>query len=144
MKYLCLICAETVMEQMTAADAEKHFEEYSEFTEAIRKNGHYLGCNRLQPPHAAITVRVRNGKVTITDGPFVETKEQLGGYYLIKARDLNEAIQIASRIPGAWIGCVEVRPIAEDERTLQALGFVDQDTRHSTMDVGKSNPTTKP
>ena len=125
MKYLCLICAETVMEQMTEAVAEKHFEEYTEFTEAIKESGHYLGCNRLLPPKAAITVRVRNGKVTTTDEPFVETKEQLGGYFLIKARDLNEAIQVASRIPGARIGCVEVRPIAEDEQTLLALGFVD-------------------
>jgi hypothetical protein len=59
-----------------------------------------------------------------TDGPYVETKEQLGGYYLIEARDLNEAIQVASRIPGAKIGCVEVRPVAEDKRTLEALGFI--------------------
>ena len=127
MKYLCLICAETVMEQMTEAAAEEHFEEYAEFTEAIRASGHYLGCNRLLPPHSAITVRVRNGKVTTTDGPYVETKEQLGGYYLIEARDLNEAIRVASRIPGARIGCVEVRPIAEDERTLKALGLADPD-----------------
>lgn len=125
MKYLCLICAETVMEQMTKAAAEQHYEEYSEFTKAIRESGHFVGCNRLQPPDAAITVRVRKGKVTTTDGPFVETKEQLGGYYVIEAKDLNEAIQIASRIPGARIGCVEVRPIAEDDRTLRALGFGD-------------------
>ncbi len=123
MKYLCLICAETVMERMTDTAAQKHFEEYTEFTEAIRASGHYLGCNRLKPPEAAITIRMRNGKITVTDGPFVETKEQLGGYYLIEARDLNEAIQVASRIPGARIGCVEVRPVAEDERTLKALGF---------------------
>jgi hypothetical protein len=116
-----------VMEQMTEAAAEKHFEAYSEFTKAIRESGHYLGCNRLQPPQAAITVRVRKSKVTATDGPFAETKEQLGGYYLIEARDLNEAIQVASRIPGARIGCVEVRPVAEDERTLRALGFIDTD-----------------
>ncbi|MGH8469550.1 MAG: YciI family protein [Gammaproteobacteria bacterium] len=127
MKYLCLICAETVMEQMTEADAEKHFEEYSEFTKAIRKSGHFVDCNRLLPPQAATTVRVRKGKVSTTDGPYVETKEQLGGYYLIEARDLNEAIQVASRIPGAWIGCVEVRPIAEDEQTLRALGFAAPD-----------------
>ena len=125
MKYFCLICAETVMEQMTAADAEQHYEEYAEFTEAIKKSGHYLGCNRLQPPNAAITVRMRKGKVATTDGPFAETKEQFGGYYLIEAKDLNEAIQVASRIPGARIGCVEVRPVAEDERTLRALGFAD-------------------
>lgn len=128
MQYLCLICAETVMEQMSEATAEKHFEEYSEFTEAVRESGHYLGCNRLQPPEAAITVRVRKGKVTTTDGPFVETKEQLGGYYLIEAKDMNEAIQVASRIPGARIGCVEVRPIAEDERTLRALGLANSVT----------------
>ena len=125
MKYLCLICAETVMEQMSSDVAEQHFKEYSEFTKNIRESGHYLGCNRLLPPSTAVTVRVRNGKVTMTDGPFAETKEQFGGYYLIEARDLNEAIQIASRIPGAKHGCVEVRPIAEDEQTLQALGFAE-------------------
>jgi len=124
MKYLCLICAEKVMEQMPRADADKHFEEYREFTDAIRQSGHYLGCNRLLPPDAASTVRVRNGRVSVTDGPWIETKDQLGGYYLIEARDLNEAIQVASRIPGAKFGCVEVRPVAEDLQTLQALGFV--------------------
>ncbi len=81
------------------------------------------GCNRLR---AATTVRVRDGKVSTTDGPFAETKEQLGGYYMIDARDLNEAIQVAARIPGARTGCVEVRPVADDERTLRALGFAAQ------------------
>lgn len=128
MKYLCLICAETLMEQMSQAEAEKHFEAYAEFTEAIKQSGHYIGVNRLQPPGAAATIRVRSDKVLITDGPFAETKEQLGGYYLIEAQDLNEAIQVASRIPGARIGCVEVRPIAEDSRTLHALGFVASET----------------
>jgi hypothetical protein len=66
---------------------------------------------------------VRKGKISTTDGPYAETKEQLGGYYVIEAGDLNEAILVASKIPGAWHGCVEVRPIAEDERTLRALGF---------------------
>jgi hypothetical protein len=127
MKYLCLICAVTIMEQMTEDAAKKHFEEYTEFTEAIKKSGHYLSCNRLQPPNAAITVRVRNDKMSTTDGPYIETKEQLGGYYLIEARDLNEAIQVAARIPGAKIGCVEVRPVAEDEQTMIALGFVNQE-----------------
>lgn len=124
MKYLCLICAEKVMEQMPRADADKHFEEYREFTDAIRQSGHYVGCNRLLPPDVASTVRVRNGRVSVTDGPWIETKDQLGGYYLIEARDLNEAIQVASRIPGARLGCVEVRPVAEDLQTLQALGLV--------------------
>ncbi|MGH8244044.1 MAG: YciI family protein [Steroidobacteraceae bacterium] len=123
MKYLCLICAETVMEQMTEADADKHYEEYREFTDDIRKSGHLISVNRLLPPSAATTVRVRRGQVSITDGPFAETKEQLGGYYVIEAPDLNEAIRVASRIPGARIGCVEVRPVAEDVQTLRALGL---------------------
>ena len=113
MKYLCLICAEKVMEQMPAADAQKHYEEYREFTENIRKSGHYIGCNRLQPPHAATTVRVRNGKVSTTDGPFVETKEQLAGFYLVDAKNLDEAIQIAAKIPPARVGSIEVRPIRD-------------------------------
>jgi len=123
MKFLCLICAEKTMEQMTEADAQRHFQDYTEFTDAIRRSGHYVGCNRLLPPSAATTVRVRRGKISTTDGPYVETKEQLGGYYVIEAKDLNEAILVASRIPGAWIGCVEVRPVAEDEQTLRALGL---------------------
>jgi hypothetical protein len=125
MKFLCLICAEKVMEQMTEADAEQHYRDYAEFTEAIRRSGHFIGCNRLLPPAAATTIRVRNGKISTTDGPWVETKEQLGGYYVIEARDLNEAVQVAAKIPGGWIGCVEVRPIAEDAQTLHALGFAD-------------------
>ena len=127
MKFLCLISAETLMEQMSEADAEKHYQDYAEFTEAIRRSGHFIGCNRLLPPEAATTVRVRQGKISTTDGPYAETKEQLGGYYVIEARDLNEAIRVAARIPGAWIGCVEVRPIAEDARTLEALGFAAPD-----------------
>jgi hypothetical protein len=122
MKYLCLICAEKVMEQMPEADAEKHYQEYSEFTTSIKTSGHFISANRLKPPDAATTVRVRNGQVLVTDGPFAETKEQFGGYYVIQARDLNEAIQVAAKIPGARFGCVELRPIAEDVQTL-ALGF---------------------
>ena len=124
MKFLCLICAEMVMEQMTAADAEQHYREYESFMEEISKSGHYLGCNRLLPPASATTVRVRNGKVSTTDGPYAETKEQLGGYFLIEARDQSEAVRVAARIPGAWIGCVEVRPVAEDSRTLEMLKAV--------------------
>jgi hypothetical protein len=123
MKYLCLISAQKMMEHMPPIDADQHYEEYREFTDDIRQSGHYVGCNRLEPPDTAITVRVRNGKVLTTDGPFAETKEQLGGYYLIEAKDMNEAIQVASRIPGARLGCVEVRKVAEDLKTLRALGF---------------------
>jgi hypothetical protein len=123
MKFLCLICAEKVMEQMPEADAAAHFDEYLEFTAAIRDSGHFAGCNRLLPPASAVTVRVRDGKLSTTDGPYAETKEQLGGYYVIDARDLNEAIRVAARIPGARLGCVEVRPVAEDATTLRALGL---------------------
>ena len=123
MKYLCLIAAEKVMEQMSEADAASHYEEYREFTEDIRLSGHYVGCNRLLPPATALTVRMRNGKVLTTDGPFVETKEQLGGYFVIEAKDMNDAIQVAARIPGARFGCVEVRPIAQDLQTVRALGM---------------------
>ena len=122
MKFICLICAETVMEQMPEADAARHYQEYVEFTMDIKRNGHFVSANRLTPADTAITVRVRNGKITTTDGPFAETKEQFGGYYVIEARDLNEAIHVAAKIPGARLGCVEVRPIAEDEQTL-ALGL---------------------
>ena len=80
MKFLALICAEKVMEQMSEADAERHYQEYTEFTEAIRRSGHFVGCNRLLPPAAATTVRVRQGRISTTDGPYAETKEQLGGY----------------------------------------------------------------
>jgi len=121
MKFLLAICAEQVMEQMEATDAANHYQEYRAFTEGIRDSGHLVDCNRLVPPTEAITVRVRQGRVSTTDGPFAETKEQFGGYYLIEARDLNEAIQIAAKIPGASRGCVEVRPVADDQQTRMAL-----------------------
>ena len=123
MKYLCLLAAEKVMEQMTDEEARAHYAEYREYIASIQASGHYAGCNRLLPPSTATTVRVRQGRVTTTDGPFAETKEQLGGYFVNDARDLNEAIQIAARIPCARIGSVEIRPIADDPQTLQALGL---------------------
>lgn len=133
MRFICLICAETVMEQMAPADAEKHFQEYADFTADIKRKGHFIAANRLIPADTAITVRVRNGKVSTTDGPFAETKEQFGGYYVIEATDLNEAIQIAAKIPGARFGCVEVRPIAEDPQTL-ALGLNTTDPDRPAVD----------
>ena len=114
MKYLCLIYEdEKLWESMAKTDAEKMFSEYFAFTDDIKRSGHYLSGNPLQPTTTATTVRLRNGKVSTTDGPFAETKEQLGGYYLIEAKDLNDALQVASRIPGARIGSIEVRPIQE-------------------------------
>lgn len=120
MKYLCLICAETVMEQMPEADAAEHFQEYAEFTQSIKSSGHFIGANRLKPADTAVTVRVRKGKSLTTDGPFAETREQIGGYYIIEAKDLNDVIHVASRIPGARLGCVEVRPIASSLVQLSA------------------------
>lgn len=122
MKYLCLICADKMMEDMPQADAAQHYKDYAALTESLRSNGQLLSCNRLMPPETATTVRVRGGKISLLDGPFAETKEQIGGYFVIEARDLDDALRVASKIPGAWHGCVEVRPIAEDEQTMAALG----------------------
>ena len=112
MKYLCLIYQEE-KGALTApkGEMEQTMAEYQSFTEGIKRSGHYLGGNGLKPTTTATTVRVRNGKVSTTDGPFAETKEQLGGYYLIEAKDLNDAIQVAGRIPSVRWGSVEVRPI---------------------------------
>src|SRR3569832_840771 len=110
MKYLCLIYNdEREMGTMPRPDGEKMMAAYTQFTEDIKKSGHYKGGDALQPTSTATTVRVRQGKVSTTDCPFAETKEQLGGFYMIEARDLNDAIQVAARIPGAQSGSVEVR-----------------------------------
>ncbi|HEY4322196.1 MAG TPA: YciI family protein [Gemmatimonadales bacterium] len=112
MRYLCLIYDdETLWQGRSKADNDALYGEYSRFTEDTKASGHYLGGNPLTPTHTATTVRIRNGKVTTTDGPFAETKEQLGGYYLIEAKDLNDALQVAARIPAARSGSIEVRPI---------------------------------
>jgi hypothetical protein len=112
MKYLCLIYEnEQNWSHYTKNQGDSMMAEYGTFTEDIQKSGHMVGGEALQPTHTATTVRVRNGKVSTTDGPFAETKEQLGGYYLIEGKDLNDAIQVAARIPGAKTGSVEVRPI---------------------------------
>jgi hypothetical protein len=114
MRYLCLIYdEERKLIARSRPEAEAMTKEYVAFTEAIQKTGHYLAGEALQPVQAATTVRVRNGRVSATDGPFAETKEQLGGFYMIEARDLDEAIQVASRIPSARQGSIEVRPIRE-------------------------------
>ncbi len=114
MQYLCLIYKdEKEWDKLPPSETTKIMGEFSAFTDAIKNSGHYIGASALAPTHAATTVRVRQGKVGTTDGPFAETKEQLGGYFLLKARDLNEAIQLASRIPAARVGSVEVRPLME-------------------------------
>jgi hypothetical protein len=118
MRYLCLIYdQEAKWATMPKEQADQVMGEYFAFTDDIKKNGQHLGGEALQPTETATTVRVRNGKVSTTDGPFAETKEQLGGYYLIDAKDLNEAIQVAARIPSARSGSVEVRPLAEFDKS---------------------------
>jgi hypothetical protein len=111
MKYLCLVYGEENQLYSMPDD------ECIACGEALRDRGQCLAAEALQPVQTATTVRVRNGKLSITDGPFAETKETLAGFYLIDARDLNEAIQIAAKIPPARVGCVEVRPIRELART---------------------------
>jgi hypothetical protein len=112
MKYLCLIYdEEKKMAAMSKSETEAFMAEYGAYSQSVKDSGHYLGGNPLQPVHTATSIRSRNGKVSTTDGPFAETKEQLGGYYLIEAKDLNEAISVASRIPSAKTGTIEVRPI---------------------------------
>jgi hypothetical protein len=112
MKYLCLIYdEEQKMAGMSQADGDALMRDYYAFTEEIKKSGQYHAGEALKPVHTATSVRVRNGKLSTTDGPFAETKEQLGGFYLIDARDLNDAIQVAAKIPSAKTGTIEVRPV---------------------------------
>jgi hypothetical protein len=112
MQYLLLIYdSEADWEKMGPADQAKMYQEYGKFTNEIKETGNHLAGHQLKPVSTATTVRVRNGKRVATDGPFAETKEQLGGFYMIEARDLDEAIAIAARIPSARAGSIEVRPI---------------------------------
>jgi hypothetical protein len=112
MQYLLLIYSnEAEMAGRSASAIASMTAEYMEFTKGIVQTGHFKAADRLRPTSAATTVRVRNGKVATTDGPFAETREQLGGYYLIEAKNLDEATGIAARIPGAKHGSIEVRPI---------------------------------
>jgi len=114
MKYVCLVyLVENDMSAMTKKEADACTDESLAYDDALRRAGHLVVAHALQPVESATTVRVRNGKLFATDGPFAETKEQLGGFLLIEARDLNEAIQVAAKIPMASRGSIEVRPIRE-------------------------------
>jgi hypothetical protein len=114
MKYLCLIYDdEKKMAEMSKADSDAFMGEYFAYTNDIKTSGHYVAGEALHPVSAATTVRIRNGKVSTTDGPFAETKEQLGGFYLVEAKDLNEALQVAQRIPSVRAGSIEVRPVVD-------------------------------
>src|SRR6202790_2776644 len=112
MQYLLMIYQnEADYGKIDAATGKKMLEEYGAFAHGIIQSGNFKAGDRLQPTTTATTVRVRDGKTLTTDGPFAETREQLGGYYMIEAKDLNAALAIAARIPGARFGSVEVRPI---------------------------------
>ncbi len=116
MQYLLLIYDdEKIWASMPKDESGKMFAEYSEYTRDLINSGKFKAGDPLQPTHTATTVRVRSGKITTTDGPFAETKEQLGGYYLIDADNLDEAIAWAAKIPSARIGSIEVRPVMKFE-----------------------------
>ena len=121
MQYLCLIYEdEKAWQKMPPAESEKILGEYHAYTESIGKSGHLVGGNALQPTQTATTVRVRQGKVGTTDGPFAETKEQLGGYYLLECKDLDDALNWAAQIPEAKTGAIEVRPVMDYEAMQSA------------------------
>lgn len=114
MKYLCLVYVEEkTLNAMTRDERVALSDESMAYCDGLQKNGQLLGASPLHPVETATTVRVRDGKVSTTDGPFAETKEQLGGYLLIDVRDLNDAVRIASKFPAAQYGSIEVRPIKE-------------------------------
>jgi hypothetical protein len=112
MQYMLLIYDnEKEMQAARTGDVDKMMAGYREFTDSILKSGNMKAGDALQPTSSATCVRIRNGKTLTTDGPFAETKEQLGGYYLIEAKDLDEATKIAARVPSAHTGTIEVRPV---------------------------------
>ena len=114
MKYLCLVYYnESEIGEMSPAEWEALNAECIAYGDSITKSGHRLAGEALEPTHTATTVRVRDGRVSTTDGPFAETKEQLAGFYCIEAKDLNAAIQVASRIPPARLGSIEIRPVRQ-------------------------------
>jgi hypothetical protein len=113
-RYLCLIYDdENKLAALSQDEGKAFMGEYFAFTEDIRRSGHLVAGEALQSVRNATTLRSRNGKLSTTDGPFAETREQLGGFYLVEAKDLNEALQIASRIPSVRTGSIEVRPVVD-------------------------------
>src|SRR5882757_1441582 len=114
MKYLCMVIIdEKKLQSLSETEAQALVDESLEYDDVLRKGGHFVAAQALESVSAATTIRLRSGKVSMTDGPFAETHEQIGGFILIEAKDLNEAIQLASKIPSIFLGCVEVRPIKE-------------------------------
>lgn len=124
MKYLCLVYTEeSILDSMPTPEFEAFSDEHVTLDEELRRSGHSIMAEALQPIQLATTVRVRNGKRLVTDGPFAETKEQLGGFYLIEAEDLDEAVGIAARIPAARLGSIEVRPLWDLRRKEPRAGL---------------------
>lgn len=113
MKYLCLVYSDE--DTLHSLPDSPHDSECNAYAEKVQGSGRMLAAEALQPVSSATTIRVRSGKLSITDGPFAETKEQLAGFYLVEAHDLNEAMQIAAGIPAARVGSVEVRPVRQLE-----------------------------
>jgi hypothetical protein len=115
MKYLCLVYhdEESEVDRMSESEFAAVEQEVREYIGELRDRGNHIVASPLQAPDTAATMRLRNGSVSITDGPYVETKEHLAGFYLIEARDLNDAIRIASKTPSARFGSIEVRPLRE-------------------------------
>jgi hypothetical protein len=110
---LLIYSPESYWQTISEQERGKIYQEYLDFTDSIRQSGHYVAGDPLERTAAATTVRVRNGKAMATDGPFAETREQLGGYYIVEAKNLDEATAIAERIPSSRIGSIEVRPIVD-------------------------------
>jgi len=118
MKYLCLAYEEEgKLNSLTSDQWNKLRRETLAYVEDLKRSGRIISIQALQSVRAASTVRVRNGRTSVTDGPFAETKESLGGFFLIQARDLNEAIEVAAKWPSARFGSIEVRPVEEELRT---------------------------
>jgi len=114
MKYMLLIHdSEQALNALSEDELKRIMADYRRFSEEIRASGHYRAGSQLQPTSMATSVRVRNGKRLVTDGPFAETSEQLGGYFLVEAKDLDEAIGLAERLPSAKLGTIEIRPLVE-------------------------------
>jgi hypothetical protein len=114
MKYLCMVIVdEKKLASMPEAAGQVLTDESLAYDKALKERGHFIAAQALESVNAATMVRIRNGKVSVTDGPFAETNEQIGGFILIEAKDLNEAIQVASKIPAIQLGGIEVRPIKE-------------------------------
>ena len=122
MLYLCLVyIEETKLNSLPRAEYDALVAEHLAYDEELKRSGRFVVAEGLEPVSTATTVRVRNGRIATTDGPFAETKEQLGGFFLVNARDLNDALEVAAGIPSARLGSVEVRPINDLGKTELGL-----------------------